>query len=810
MLRRAFNDGWTVAPKQSLFEAALVPASRESVTLPHDAMRDLQRLGESPNGSHTGYYPSAHVVYEKTFDAPAEWASKSIVIAFDGVYRDAVVYLNGDFLVHRPSGYSPFSVDISAHVLPSAENTLRVESRAHQDSRWYSGVGIYRDVWLAVADPVHIPVDGVTVLTPQVDGDLARVEVAVELHNDSRHQRAVRVQSALLAPDGAVVSEKSVPATVLPADPAVVRIPHFVADPQLWDVDAPNLYQTLTEIVDGAGERLDEDATAFGIRTIQVNPRHGLRVNGTEVKLRGGCIHHDNGPLGAAAIAGAERRKVQLMKAAGFNAIRSAHNAASRRLLEACDEIGMFVIDELGDVWTVGKSSYDSSLAFPEWWQRDVAALVRSDRNHPSVLLYSIGNEILEIGRPGGAAWGRRVAEEFRALDPTRPITNAVNALVSIIDSRVTAKDESVAIDFNSIVGSERSSSIGASEEATVRTEEAHAQVDIAGINYAESRYELDAELFPDRIVLGTETFPGRLDRLWALVTKHPQVIGDFAWTGWDHLGEAGTGRAVYVDDPVQPVGMASPYPWLLSQAGTIDINGARRPISYWREIVWGLRHEPFIAVHRPQGYGRELTIGNWAWDDVLPSWAWDAEEGSPIVVDVYSDADEVELFLDGNSLGIVSVGPETSTRQRDFIARFEIEYRKGTLTAVARRKQGTPRHSAELRSLSGEVTLRAIAENCQIGSTPDDLAFIQLTLCDGAGTVAVDFEADVEVTIEGPAELVALSSARPGDEEGYGSNSHRTYEGRLLAIVRPTGTGRIEITASSDHGAAVSEVIAS
>lgn len=800
MLRTPFNDGWTIAPKQSLFAAALAPASPLAVVLPHDAMRDLPRSAASPNGSHSGYFPSAHVVYEKAFHAPAEWAGQTIVVEFDGVYRDAVVSLNGDFIAQSPSGYRPFSVDLTSRITPGTQNTLRVEARAHQDSRWYTGVGIYRDVWLAVADAVHIPLGGVVVTTPEISDDLTVVAVATPIRNDSRHQRTVRLLSWVMDGAGAVVSEKSVPVTILPGEPAIARVSHYIRDPRRWDLDDPHLYRCASTVVDEIGEPLDSDETTFGVRSLQVDPVHGLRVNGRTVKLRGGCIHHDNGPLGAAAIRAAERRKAERLKAAGFNAVRSAHNGASRAFLDACDEVGLFVIDELTDVWTVGKSSFDSSLSFPEWWGRDVEALVRNGRNHPSLIMYSIGNEILEIGRPGAAIWGRRLIETVRALDPTRPITNAVNALVSMIDSRVTAHDESIAIDFNSILSADGSAGIGASETATRLTEETHAQVDVAGINYSEARYDLDAEIFPDRVLVGTETFPGRLDRLWTLVEKHPQVIGDFVWTAWDHLGEAGTGRAVYADDPVKPVGMASPYPWLLSQAGTIDINGNRRPISYWRETVWGLRDEPFIAVHRPQGHGRQLTVGRWAWDDVLPSWAWDVEEGSPVIVDVYSDADEVELLLDGESLGAAPVGIEVGGHRRGFIARFETEFRRGVLTAVARRA-GREVGRTELSSLDGAVALRADVERDRIGADPEELVYIDLALRDAAGTVAVDESVDVTVTIDGPCALVALSSAKPDDEESFAGDTHRTHEGRLQAIVRPTGAGEIRVLAHSERG---------
>ncbi|MGF6823866.1 beta-galactosidase [Microbacterium sp. ZKA21] len=806
MIRQPFNRGWTVAPAQHLFAAVVAPAPRKDIVLPHDAMRDLPRDPASANGSHSGYYPGAHVVHEKEFTAPLEWRERSVILEFEGVYRDAVVYLNGNLVAQRPSGYSPFAAVLDPYLRFGEDNTLRVEARAQQDSRWYTGVGIYRNVHLAVGNTVHIPLDGVVITTPSIDDTLATVDAAINVRNESRTTRSVRVRARVSNADGVIVVERSVPATVLPGETALVRVRQWIAEPRLWDLDDPALYRMETALLGEGDTVLDEDATAFGIRAIDVDPVRGLRLNGRSIELRGGCVHHDNGPLGSAAIDRAEHRKAERIKAAGFNAVRSAHNGISRAFLDACDRIGLLVMDELSDVWMTGKSSYDSSLTFGDWWERDLEALVVAGRNHPSVFMYSIGNEILEIGRPGAAVIGRKLAEKVRELDPTRLTTNAVNGLVSVIDSAVTARDHSVPFDFNALLSADGSSAVNSSEAVTRLTEEAHAQVDVAGINYGETRYDSDAELFPERIIVGTETFPGRLDRLWALVKKHPHVIGDFAWTAWDHVGEAGTGRAHYDDDPLPPTGMSSPYPWMLSQAGTIDINGVRRPISFWREVVWGLRVEPFIAVHRPQRHGRTLTKSRWSWDDVLSSWAWEVPDASPVTVDVYSDADEIELLLDGASLGRAPVSkPDEGVR--GFIARFETEYRRGELVAVAFRAGEEAGRSA-IRSLDGLPMLRAHAEREEIAADPSDLAYVHFDLRDDAGTLAVDGSESVRVEVEGPAELVALSSAKPDDVEPFGSDTHRTFQGRLLAIVRPMAAGEIRVRAVSETAGAVEVTI--
>ncbi|WP_063917596.1 glycoside hydrolase family 2 TIM barrel-domain containing protein [Nocardia niwae] len=798
MIRQSFNEGWKVAFKQHLFEAVISPASQVDVVLPYDAMRDLVRDPDSANGSHSGYFPSAHVVYEKSFEAPAEWAQRTVLLEFEGVYRDAMVYLNGNLVAQRPSGYSPFVAHLDPYLEFGAVNRIRVESRAHQDSRWYTGVGVYRNVWLVVGDPFHIPLDTTVITTPEVDEHLATVTAAVTVFNGTRHTRVATLLTRVFDPNGVAVSTRTVPVTVPPGDSAWMRTRHWVRDPQLWDVDSPLLYRVETTLSDSDGQTVDFEATRFGIRTIRLDPVHGLRLNGQTVKLRGGCIHHDNGPLGAAAIDRAEHRKAELIRAAGFNAVRSAHNGTSRAFLDACDRVGLLVMDEFADVWTEAKTSFDTALTFADWWKRDLAAWIGSARNHPSLLMYSIGNEILEIGRPGAAVWGRRLAEEVRALDPTRPVTNAVNSLVSVLDGAVNRQGD-LPSDFNSLLSAEGTSTIGSSETATRLTEEAHAQVDVAGINYAESRYDLDATLFPDRIIVGTESFPGWLDQLWALVEKHPQVIGDFAWTAWDHLGEAGTGRAYYDDDPLRPRGMASPYPWLVSHAGTIDINGIRQPISYWREVVWGIRTEPYIAVHRPQRFGQNLTRTRWSWDDVLSSWAWDVPTGSPVTVDVYSDAEEVELLLNGHSIGTAAVGIDDKGIPRGCIARFEIQFVPGELVAIARRR-GAETGRTALHSLHGATKLRARAEAVRLIATPSELAYVHLELCDDAGTLAIDRSDLVRVTVEGPATLAALSSAKPDDDMAFGGDVHRTFEGRLLAIIRPTGAGEVQVRAVGER----------
>ena len=795
--RTSFNTGWTVGPRVGAFGTPRGAAGApRAVTLPHDAMLGLDRAPE--HGPACGYFPGGVFEYVKTFEVPEEWRSKRVTFQFEGVYRDAMVYINRDFAAHRPYGYSTFSVPADAFLRYGASNTIRVVARAHQDSRWYTGIGIHRDTWIIVAELVHLALDGVQITTPDVDAERAVVAVATTVQNDGLATRTVSVATAIRDADGGAVAADSSPVTLLPGERAVVRQRLYVSAPARWSVDAPNLY-TAETVVRTPARVLDRERTRFGIRTLQLDPKHGLRINGETVKLRGACIHHDNGILGAAAIARAEERRVQRLKQAGFNAIRSAHNPLSRAMLDACDAHGMLVMDETFDVWTEAKTAFDYALAFPEWWERDVEAMVRKDFNHPSVVLYSIGNEIFETGRPLGAAWGRKLAEKVRSLDDTRYITNGINGMLSVLPEildmiKQQGGDES-AQDFNAMLqSSDRSNRISATPLVTEKTAESQAVLDVAGINYGDARYVMDRELFPNRIIVGAETFPAHIDVNWKLVRENSHVIGDFTWTGWDYLGEAGIGRVDYVDEEYTRVGASSgPYPWLVGGCGDIDITGYRRPASYYREIVFGLRHEPYIAVQRPEYYGRKTAAGNWSWTDSVSSWSWGVPAGSPVRVEVYSDADEVELLVNGRSLGRAAAG-----ESRRFRAEFDTVYEPGELVAIgytAGREQGR----TQLRSATGPVRLGVRADRGEIRADDADLAFVDITLEDRDGTVATHLDRLVTVHVRGAGTLQGLGSGRGRTEERFDAPAHTTFDGRALAIIRPTGEGAIEVTVSAE-----------
>ncbi|MFB7894538.1 glycoside hydrolase family 2 TIM barrel-domain containing protein [Microbacterium sp. NPDC056044] len=801
MIREPFLDDWTAGPKLGAFEAPTPESAPRPVRLPHDAMRDLPRSADTDQGVHSGYVPGGVFEYAKTFDVPDDWRDKTVRLEFEGVYRDAVVFLNGDAVVHEANGYNAFEAVLDPYLRYGEPNRVTVEARAHRDSRWYSAARIYRPVHLVVADPVHLPLDGTRVTTTDIDADHAVLRIATTVRNGSRHTRTLRLSWTVVAPDGADVASGDAPVTVHPGAHAVARVRLTVDAPALWSERSPSLYRVRTSLAGEDGDVIDTDAASFGIRRLQVDAARGLRINGETVKLRGACVHHDNGALGAATFADAEDRRVRLLKAAGFNALRSAHNPMSRAMLEACDRHGVFVMDELTDSWTHSKVAFAGAPGFAKRWHHDLDALVAKDFNHPSVIMYSIGNEILELATPAGSAWSRRLAEGVRERDDTRLVTNGINGIIANLDRMAEAAGDAgaEASDPNTMMATmgDMMAQANASELVTTSTEESASVLDVVGFNYAESRYELDRELFPNRVIVGSETFPSRIEKMWELVERLDHVIGDFTWTGWDYLGEAGIGRVDYTDEPGYDfTGTAGPYPHLLAGCGDLDITGFRRPVSYYREIVFGLRAEPYLAVHPPRHHGRPTATTPWSWDDSVSSWTWDAAAGAPVTVDVYAPADEVELQLDGVSLGVAEVGVEKAFR-----ARFETAYRPGELVAIARRG-GAEVGRATLRT-AGDVGLAASVEEPEISA--DGLAFVVISLADADGVVAVDADRLVTVTVDGDAELVGLGTGRIRTEESFAGPSVTTYEGRALAIVRPTGPGPITVTATAPGLAAAS-----
>lgn len=806
MQRQLFNNDWSVTEKTANFGMNNGEAIRK-VTLPFDAMAACPRTPDATSGNKKAFYPNKTWEYTRTFYVPADWRHQHVCLQFEGVYRQAMVYINGDFAGQEPTGYSVFTIDADRFLRYDEDNEIKVVARTADDSRWYTGGGIYRDVWLLTSRLNHITPFGVKITTPEISKELAAVCVRTTLCNYSEAAKAaLQVQTEILDAVGTVTACDTAPITVLRGKQAVLHQRLYIASPQLWDVDAPNLYTCKTRLIAGDGSIQDESIETFGVRSLTLNVVQGLCLNGRSIKLRGACIHHDNGPLGSTSVFRAEQRRVEILKEAGFNAIRMSHHPAGPALLRACDELGMLVMDEAFDMWTETKCNFDYAQDFPTWWERGVTAMVDKDYNHPSVILYSIGNEIQETGTPNGSLWGRKLAEKIRLLDMGRYIVNSINGMVSANllnvmrlkmqeNSKSAAANqvaEGVNAEINTMMNAlgKAMKQVMAMDEVTRATAESFACVDIAGYNYMDSRYAMDKELFPNRIICGSETCAPDIDQNWQLVTDNSHVIGDFCWTGWDYIGEAGIGKVNYNPNPKAMV--YGDFPDLMSMTGDIDITGVRRPASFYREIVFGLRNAPYIAVQRPEHYGEKVRLSSWSWSDAVASWNWDGFEGKPIKVEVYSGADEVELLLNG-----MVIGRQTTGKTARYKALFDTVYQQGELVAVAYiNGQESGRHT--LHSASGPARLKAATDRETIRADGTDLAYIEIAVEDDAGVVLTSQNHRVMVEVDGPALLAGFGTGDPSPTEEFTAHTRTTYDGRALAVVRPVNPGTIFVTVST------------
>lgn len=797
MKRIDFNDQWRLESRESFLEGLGEVTASDTFRLPHDGMLSSQRRQDSSNGPDCAWYDGDTYLYTKEFHIPEEWQGKKLLLEFEGVFQNPVVFVNGQFAGTNANGYTGFFLPIHSFLRYGLQNQVTVKAHGGlpRCSRWYTGGGIYRPVWLLVGDTVHLHEDGPRVETLSLRADRAVVRVRVPVCSLSVGQESCRVRLQVQDAEGTVVARDDQPLTLLGAETRWVSSQMDIPCPRLWEVDQPHLYR-LKVAVCHEGEA-EETFVPFGLRTIQVSRGGGLRINGRQVKLRGACIHHDNGLLGAVSLKDAELRRIQRLKEAGFNAIRSAHNPASRYLLEACDEVGMLVMDELFDVWNQSKREHDYALFFQNNWQTDVRSMVRKDFNHPCVILYTIGNEIPETGTPAGAAQNRLMADFLRKADGTRPVVNCVNGLFSAMPrireilGDVMGEERVTADDINELMSTfdEKLDQVMAHDLVAEITEETFAGVDVCGYNYMDARYVIDGQRYPNRIIVGSEATPAKVGTSWPLIRRLDYVLGEFCWTGWDYLGEAGVGKNDY-----QMTGqLYGPWPWYLAWCGDYDICGWRRPQSYYREIVYGLRKQPYVCVERPEYHGKPRQTSGWTWPDVVASWTWPGYEGKPVSVEVYTAGDRVELLCNGISLGTVPVGEEMPYK-----AVFSTVYQPGTLTAVAYKK-GEKLGQMELMTLGESAGIRLIAETEFRPKGTDRLIYIDLELTDKQGRWSPARDAEVTLTFSGPVRLAGFGSADPTSTEGVHALRHRTFQGRALAVLRTTGErGEVRVSATA------------
>lgn len=736
------------------------------IHLPHDFSILQQRDPDTPAGASNGFFPGGIGIYEKTFALDPALCGQRLVLQFDGVYMNATVKVNGEIVAQHPYGYTSFHCDITDHVFQDRDNTITVtvNNSALPNTRWYSGSGIYRHVWLLAGGPVHIAPWGVFVSTPIVAAAESAVQVVTTLQTHGGITDPCRLRTAVVDPDGNTVATAD---TELRGELQGSSWTQSLAvrDAQLWSLKSPALYTVVSQVLCGEAV-LDSVTTSFGIRAVTIDAVHGLRLNGEPLLLKGGCVHHDCGPLGAASYDRAEERKVELLQASGFNAVRCAHNPPAPAFLDACDRLGMLVINEAFDCWLEGKNANDYGFSFAAWWQEDLASMVRRDRNHPSIIMWSTGNEILERdGRNDGYRYARELAQFVRQLDPTRAVTNGLCGLW--YDPETSGLAANVAVQTE-----EDGDAWGTLTAAFAEP------LDVVGYNYLLHRYAEDGEKFPGRVICGTETFPKDAFAYWEATERLPHVIGDFVWTSLDYLGEAGIGHVWHKGE----TGFLGEYPWHQANCGDIDICGFKRPQSYYRDCVWGIAKEPYLAVYKPEHHGTDPVISAWGWPDVVHSWTWPGWEGKPTTVEVYSMDDDVELLLNGSSLGRQPAG-----REQQYRAVFEVMYQPGTLEAVAHRG-GQEVSRTQLRTAGPGVRLQLTPDRSSLRAEYGDLCFVTVELLDAAGQRVDNADNPVFFTASGAGRVAAVANSDPMSVEMYVGSQRRLHQGRSLIVLLASG----------------------
>lgn len=768
MKKISFNQNWEFQKEGD--------AQWTQVNLPHDAMLMDTRIPAMEKGSCSGYFPGGKYYYVKRFIGDPTWIEDSILVEFEGIYHHSTVWLNGEKVGGWIYGYTNFFVDISGKVRIDQENTLLVEADNSKvpNSRWYSGSGIYRPVNLWLGGKICISPQGLRVKTLSIDP--AVIQVSVD------------------TPENIEVCYEIYDGTIKVACGEGKTAQITISEPKLWSAEKPNLYIARAILISG-DTILDAAETTFGIRNLSWDAEHGFQVNGKTEKLRGGCIHHDNGILGACTYKKAEERRIRKLKEFGFNAIRFSHNPAGKDLLDVCDRIGMYVLDESFDQWRIPNTAYDYSTCFDAEWRKDLTALVSKDYNHPCVVMYCIGNEITDTGRSYGPGLAKEMYETIKVIDDSRPVTIANNIFLSVMGSFMEQKELEQGKAVGSIEVNDLLGDIPALK-ATLTPEKIEKlvggsfdAVDIAGFNYGTDMYAANRSLQPKRVILSSETMPSKMAANWRIVEENAWCIGDFQWSAWDYLGEAGVGLPVYGVDKAP---FDKPYPCLSAACGSFDLTGMPEVAAYLAAILWEKYDKPYIAVRPVNHSGEVYTLGSWRLTDAINCWTWPGSEGKAAQITVYSVGEEVELWQDG-----ILVARKVL---KDAKAEFETAYRPGKLVAVSFAADGNKRAESALETV-GSVTLLDIApEETIIKADADEILYVPIHLKDAEGRLKMTEDLEITVAVEGQARLIALGSGRPDPVLLFDSTTCLSWHGSVLAVLRSTGSkGAICITVSAN-----------
>ena len=706
----------------------------QNVDLPHDwDIFEGPNSGKGATGTGGGWFEAGKGEYRKTFKTPSGEMAK---LHFEGVYQKAEVYVNGQKAGQHHYGYTPFTVDVTKYLnkdkKQANEVVVKVDNSQQPNCRWYSGSGIYRHVWLETMPALHIAENGVFITTTEVSANKAQIQVDVTVQNESQADRNATV----------VVGSAQLMLAVKAGESKTVTTTMTVRDPQLWSPESPTLYEAKVELKE-AGNVIDNATAKYGIRTFSFDAENGFMLNGQKVLINGACVHHDDGVLGARAFDDAEIRKVRQMKEAGFNLIRTSHNPTTRAFLDACDSIGMLVIDEAFDGWRTQKNPYDYSTVIDSCYREDIHAMVLRDRNHPSIISWSIGNEVIERKDIRVVYTARQMKKAIHELDTTRPVTEALCAW-----------------------------------DRDWEIYDPHAEVlDVVGYNYMIFKHASDHERDPKRVIWQTESYPRDAFRNWAVSYDFPYVVGDIVWTGLDYLGESGIGRNYYKGEREGESWIEGGQPeWHGAPCGDVDITGWRKPISHYREMLWCKDTPLYMAVKEPNGYHGEIHTTMWSVWPTWESWTWPGWEGKPIEVEVYTHQPEVKLYLDDQLVGTKQVSRET-----EFKAVFSVPYKAGTLRAEAGGK------SVTLKTAGEPARLRLTPDRTVMAADGQSLTFVTVEVLDKQGTPVPEAAISCEANVKGAGNLLAFASADLKDTEPYTSPHVKTWKGRALLVVRST-----------------------
>ena len=759
------------------------------VTLPHDAMLAEPRTALSAGGVNTGWYEGYDYEYQRTLTVPENELSDTHILEFEGVYHNAEVWLNGQKAAFRPYGYTNFYVDC-APFLRAGDNELRVIARnADQpNSRWYSGAGLYRPVQLWTAGEKHILLNGVRIRTVSLEPAVVEIRVRTS------------------APGTVRLMVEGLPSVQQESDGETV-FTLTIDNARLWTPETPNLYRCRVQFED------DEVTETFGMRTVSWG-KNGFTLNGERVIIQGACIHHDNGLLGAVCDPDAVARKVRLLKETGYNAIRSAHNPCSKALLAECDRQGMLVMDEYIDHWYIHKTEYDYVPYFMEWWRQDLTDMVEKDYNHPCVVLYSTGNEVSETAQKRGIALTKEMTDFLHGLDDSRPVTCGVNIFFNFLSSigfgvysdekakkeaeraekakqrgEKAAKKKAVGSQFFNnlagLLGDEFMKRGATLHGCDVKTRDAFANMDIAGYNYGIYRYKHDLKKYPQRLILGSETFCNDAYKFRELAKQEPRLVGDFVWAGMDYLGEVMVGSWEYADYAETFDGGLG---WVSAGSGRIDLTGKPLGEALYTRVALEADNGPYIAVCPVNHTGDRHSPSAWKMTNAMPSWSWTGCEGRKANVEVYARAARVELVLNGHTVG-------SKTLKNDCLARFSIPYESGTLEAVSYDAADHEIGRYKLQSAGGATSLTLDAE--EPAAQTGHLCYVRLRYTDENGITKPLMRGNIQVQVRGGT-LVGLGSACPFNKHSYLDSETDTYYGEALAIVR-MGDGDAMTIAASD-----------